>query len=772
MDDLRAGLVAAGRAVSEAQQEAEAVKKAVGQQEAALAGKHGTSVDVLKRLGEVTGKLEGKDALVESLKAELATAKKSAEDTGVQLAVVQKAARAKEAEAATAMAAAKKTAISREVELNAALAAAKSAAQKAMASAAAARAERTSDIIDVLSAKETQVEGLMMSLDAIKVEREMMASEGVPEEDKEEVAEKDELIRALLADLAKENGWRPAISDVVGYTPTELRELRASLEKAEKAAGIVRVTAAGSKAHSSDVDGYNLEEIATLRSVLDARESELGKVVSAASRSPSAVSTFSKGEVEALRAALASREKQLGMEPVAGSVVSSVGGLTEKDLDRLRGELSSSFAKQTVAALEAELAQARGSAKERAKLIAELQKELDTMIKAGDNVSERDSTALKIVQRREEVLNAELGSLRGMYDAAKAQHAQTLATRDAVVDSVKVEALAVRKKLSEAEKDAASLRRDAAAREVEAQAEASSAKAAAQAAKVAHAAQVSAKEAAIEALRADLAAARRAITSAEADIVSIKKSSAAREAQLTAELNASKRSYEVLKLAAAAGKPGSQPEAEKKGPDGKPLADGGAGLFRPGEVTAQLAAREAQVESLRAELLAVRRAVTAAEEEAQSRREAAAALESELSSELSAAKAAHEAAEMAAAELATNAASNAQNAAKMMSLLSEQLSAEREARRVLEAELRAAMEAHPDMPRITFPLPPLAPPGKQGGGGLGLLKGIVAGVAAGFAVRAMPQGPQPQPSPGAKKGGVTASPVKAPSPAKASLSRA
>ena len=54
MDDLRAGLVAAGRAVSEAQQEAEAVKKAVAQQEAAMASKYGTSIDVLKRLGEVT----------------------------------------------------------------------------------------------------------------------------------------------------------------------------------------------------------------------------------------------------------------------------------------------------------------------------------------------------------------------------------------------------------------------------------------------------------------------------------------------------------------------------------------------------------------------------------------------------------------------------------------------------------------------------------------------------------------------------------------------
>ena len=54
MDDLRAGLVAAGRAVSEAQQESEAVKKSCLQQEAAMASKYGTSIDVLTRLGEVT----------------------------------------------------------------------------------------------------------------------------------------------------------------------------------------------------------------------------------------------------------------------------------------------------------------------------------------------------------------------------------------------------------------------------------------------------------------------------------------------------------------------------------------------------------------------------------------------------------------------------------------------------------------------------------------------------------------------------------------------
>lgn len=54
MDDLRAGLVSAGRAVTEAQQEADEVKRQVAQQEAALAAKYGTTIDVLKRLGEVT----------------------------------------------------------------------------------------------------------------------------------------------------------------------------------------------------------------------------------------------------------------------------------------------------------------------------------------------------------------------------------------------------------------------------------------------------------------------------------------------------------------------------------------------------------------------------------------------------------------------------------------------------------------------------------------------------------------------------------------------
>lgn len=54
MDDLRAGLVSAGRAVTEAQQEADEVKRQVAQQESALAAKYGTTIDVLKRLGEVT----------------------------------------------------------------------------------------------------------------------------------------------------------------------------------------------------------------------------------------------------------------------------------------------------------------------------------------------------------------------------------------------------------------------------------------------------------------------------------------------------------------------------------------------------------------------------------------------------------------------------------------------------------------------------------------------------------------------------------------------
>ena len=65
MDDLRAGLVAAGRAVSEAQQEAEGAKRNFAQQEAALAGRHGASVDVLKRLGEVSSKLDSKESQLE-----------------------------------------------------------------------------------------------------------------------------------------------------------------------------------------------------------------------------------------------------------------------------------------------------------------------------------------------------------------------------------------------------------------------------------------------------------------------------------------------------------------------------------------------------------------------------------------------------------------------------------------------------------------------------------------------------------------------------------
>jgi chromosome segregation ATPase len=771
MDDLRAGLVAAGRAVSEAQQEAEAVKKAVGQQEKALAGKYGTSVDVLKRLGDVTAKLEGRDSQIEALKAELSAAKKTAEDSGVQLAVVQKAARVKEAEAATAMAAAKKASISREVELNAALAAAKSAAQKAMASAASARAERTADIIDVLSAKETQVEGLMTALDAIKVERDMMASEGVPEEDKEEVAEKDVLIRALLADLAKENGWRPAAEEVVtNASQQELRDLRDKLEKAEKAAGIVpmsaRLAAAGMagganvavgyKASVADVGAYNQSEIDALRSALDERERALGATVVAVSRSPNPIAAFSRQEVETLRAALTSREKELGLEPTHGAIsvssLSTVGGLPAKELEALRSEIASGGAKRTLATLEAELLAARATAKERAKLISELQREVDEMLSAGGDEKKREDASRSISARREEQLTAEVASLRDQLDSAKTTHSSSLQSRDALIDGLKTDFNTTRKRLGEAENQLAGLKREAAAREVEAQAESASHKAAAEAARVAHAAQVAAKEAAIDALRADLAAARRAISSAEADIVSLKKQAASREAQLQAELAAAKRSYEVLKLAAAAG---GVTGAADAGPDTKPGANDPSALLRPSELTAQLAAREAQVESLRAELLAVRRAVAAAEEEAQSRRESAAALESELSAELGSAKAAHEAAELAAAELATNAANNAQNAAKMMSLLSEQLAQEREARRVLEAELRSAMEAHPDLPRMEFPLPPLAQP-KGGGSGLGgLVRGIVAGVAAGLVTRvAMPPNAQ---APGERAGGGASS---------------
>ena len=782
MDDLRAGLVAAGRAVSEAQQEAEAVKKAVAQQEAALAGRYGTSVDVLKRLGEVTSKLEGRDSQIEALKAELASAKKASEDAGVQLAMVQKAARVKEAEAATAMAAAKKAAISREVELNAALAAAKSAAQKAMASAASARAERTADIIDVLSAKETQVEGLMTALDSLKVERDMMASEGVPEEDKEEVAEKDVLIRALLADLAKENGWRPAAEEVVGgASQQELKELRSKLEAAEKALGIIpmssRLAAAGMssggggggggyKASVADASAYNQSEIDALRAALDDRERQLGSAVAAVSRSPNPISAFSKQEVETLRAALTSREKELGLEPAygyAGVSVSSVGGLASKELDQLRGEVTTPHARRTLASLEQELSSARATSVERARLISELQKELDEMLAAGTDSTKKDDAARSISARREQQLTAEVASLRDKVDNLKTSHGATLQSRDALIDGLKTDFSATRKRLAEAEKELSQLKRESSSREMEAQAEAAASQAAAEAARVAHAAQVAAKEAAIDALRADLAAARRAISSAEADIVSLKKQAASREAQLQAELAAAKRSYEVLKIAASAGgvtaaSPADGPASDGKGGD----AANAAALLRPSELTAQLAAREAQVESLRAELLAVRRAVTAAEEEAQSRRESAAALESELSAELTAAKAAHEAAELAAAELATNAASNAQNAAKMMSLLSEQLSQEREARRVLEAELRSAMEANPDMPRVEFPLTPLAPPKTGGPPGLGgLMKGIVAGVAAGLVTRvALPPGATPSGSKARPRvdGGVPASP--------------
>ena len=59
------------------------------------------------------------------------------------------------------------------------------------------------------------------------------------------------------------------------------------------------------------------------------------------------------------------------------------------------------------------------------------------------------------------------------------------------------------------------------------------------------------------------------------------------------------------------------------------------------------------------------------------------------------------------------------------------------------AELRSAMEMHPDLPRVTFPLPPLAPPPKPNAG-LGLIKGIFAGVAAGLATRAVMPAPAPQ----------------------------
>ena len=732
MDDLRAGLVAAGRAVSEAQQEAEAVKKAVAQQEAAMASKYGTSIDVLKRLGEVTSKLDGKDSAMESLKAELAAAKKAAADSAAELQAVQKATRAKESELTAAVAASKRASMAREVELSSALASAKAAAQKAMAAAAAARAERTSDIIDVLSAKETQVEGLMTALDAIKVEREMMASEGIPPEDAEEVAEKEELIKALVQDLAKENNWKgPTAASVADYSVAECAELRRALEKRENALGIVvrpmRGVAAGPKVRAGEVGEYTAEELV------------------------------------ALREALEERERQMAEDPtLSKSIAGAVGGAAI-DFSALRQEAKSSQAKRELEIAEKEIVRLRSENATRTTTINSLQRELDELLETGvapagggaklPNV-DRDEVTKKLLLKREEALTHELSSVRSMYEMAKQQHSAALSQRELITDGLKTDLMAVRKQLNAVEKDAANLRKEAASRESEVAAEAASAKAAADAAKVAHAAQVSAKEAAIEALRADLAAARRAIASAEADIVSLKKTAAARDAQLTAELNAQKLSYEVLKLAAAAGKPVAGGAPDAKG--GSPSMTGATGskgssdaLFRPDEVTSQLAAREAQVESLRAELLAVRRAVAAAVEEAQSRREAAAALESELTAELASAKAAHEAAELAAAELATNAASNAQNAANMMSLLSEQLSAEREARRTLEAELRAAMDAHPDLPRVTFPLPPLAQPSKKGNPGFGLIKGIFAGVAAGLATRAVlpPPGAPAKPRP-------------------------
>jgi DNA repair exonuclease SbcCD ATPase subunit len=672
-----------------------------------------------------------KDAAMESLKTELASAKKSSAESAAELLAVQKATRAKESELTAAVAASKRASMAREVELSSALASAKAAAQKAMAAAAAARAERTSDIIDVLSAKETQVEGLMTSLDAIKVEREMMAAEGIPPEDAEEVAEKDELIKALVQDLAKENGWKgPTAAAVAEYSVAEVAELRRALEKRENALGLMvrpmRGVQSGPKAKTSEIGEYTMEELVALREKIEEREREL-----------------------------ADDPKH------ASAMAGSVGG-SAIDFTCLRQEGKSAGAKRELDIVEKEIVRLRSENATRSTTITSLQRELDELLETGlgpmgsatklVNV-DRDEVTKKLLLKREEALTHELSSVRAMYEMSKQQHSAALTQRELILDGLKTDLMAVRKQLSTAEKDAANLRKEMASRETEVAAEASSAKAAADAAKVAHAAQVSAKEAAIEALRADLAAARRAIASAEADIVSLKKAAAARDAQLTAELNAQKLSYEVLKLAAAAGKPVGA--ADGKGGSGAPAMSGATGskgssdtLFRPDEVTSQLAAREAQVESLRAELLAVRRAVAAAEEEAQSRREAAAALESELTTELAAAKAAHEAAELAAAELATNAASNAQNAANMMSLLSEQLSSEREARRTLEAELRAAMEAHPDLPRITFPLPPLAQPGKKSGGGLGLLKGIVAGVAAGLATRAVmpPAGPaKPQP---------------------------
>lgn len=715
MDDLRAGLVAAGRAVTEAQQEAEAVKKQVAQQEAALAAKYGTTIDVLKRLGEVTAKLDAREAALEQAKTELMNIKKSSMSTESDLTSYRKESSVREAELTAQMAAAKKAAVSREVELSTALAAAKAAAQKALAAAAAARAERTNEIIDVLSAKESQVEGLMTALDACKVEKEIIEDEGIDEEDKEEIAEKEDLIRSLLKDLAQAYNMRLG-ADLSEYSVQEVETLKTQLVSREIELGVMRKRA-------DNVGAYSVAEIEELKRDIADREAELGISVSAAG-------DIGK-EIESMRSLLAARDREL-----ASTIASARRAGVELD-----GAASGKATAEELKAMSKEALTAQVMTLETQ--IEAAQQEINALRAAGSAIAAYDSSGnRKMMSMKEADLSMELQQARAAHEATKQQYAAALAARESLIEGLKGDFAAARKQLAQAEKDKDTYKRELRDRESSLQAELSGVKGSQRASEAAHTQQMSAKDAAVDSLRADLAAARRAIAAAEADIVSIKKASATREAQLKAELHAARTSYEVLKLAAAAAKVSSA--------DGTPSkADHTNGvtsvppelLYKPGELTAQLAAREAQVESLRAELLAVRRAVTAAEEEAQSRREAMAALEAELGAELQAAKAAHEAAELAAAELATNAAANAQNAANMMSMLSEQLQSERETRRGLEGELRAERDQHPDRPHITAAQVAAAEAaavarvtGKSGGGGLGgLFKGIVAGVAAGLA---------------------------------------
>jgi len=289
---------------------------------------------------------------MEALKAEVASAKKSAADSAAELLAVQKATRAKESELTAAVAASKRASMAREVELSSALASAQAAAQKAMAAAAAARAERTSDIIDVLSAKETQVEGLMTALDAIKVEREMMAAEGIPPEDAEEVSEKDELIKALVQDLAKENNWKgPTAASVGDYSVAECAELRRALEKRENALGIMvrpmRGVTTGTKARAGDVGEYSREEVLALRESLE------------------------------------ERERQLAEDPKHAALMSASVGGSAIDLTFLRQEGKSSAAKRELEIVEKEIVRLRSENATRGTTISSLQRELDELLESG-----------------------------------------------------------------------------------------------------------------------------------------------------------------------------------------------------------------------------------------------------------------------------------------------------------------------------------------------------------------------------------------------------